>query len=142
MSISTLTAAAAANTTPPSSKVNTFSTMEGNEFMQLLLVELKHQDPLKPMDSSEIMAQITQLNSLQELQAINGGIQMLGENDDLVEAASLIDTMVSYISADGLVKTGLVSAITRSGEQTRLLIGADSVALGDVLSIQAAVQEG
>ncbi len=72
--------------------------------MQLLLVELKHQDPLKPMDSSEIMAQITQLNSLQELQAINGGIQMLGENDDLVEAASLIDTMVSYISADGWSK--------------------------------------
>lgn len=139
MTVTGISAAAAATTT---STANTYADMDSNQFMQLLLTELKYQDPLEPMESNQIMQQITQLNSLQELQSINGGIENLAENDELVEAASLIDTIVSYVSADGLVETGLVSGITRENEQTRLMIGEDAVPLEEVLSIQSAAEEG
>jgi flagellar basal-body rod modification protein FlgD len=139
MTVSAVATTTAANST---ASVNTFSSIESNEFMQLLLVQLKYQDPLEPMDSNEIMGQITQLNSLQELQAINGGIEGLAENNELVEAASLLEKMVSYTTDDGLVKIGFVEGITRSGSETRLLIGEDAVALDNVLSIQPAAEEG
>lgn len=60
------------------------SGMNGNEFMLILLAQLKNQNPLEPMDNSEFMGQMTQLNSLQELQRINGSLEYLitiiGEN--------------------------------------------------------------
>ncbi|MBN1267449.1 MAG: hypothetical protein JXA25_18295 [Anaerolineales bacterium] len=139
MTVSAVTAAS--SSTQSSASVNTFSNMQSNEFMMLLLVELKNQDPLEPMDSNEIMGQITQLNSLQELQAINGGIANLAQNNKLVEAASLLEKMVSYVSGDDLVKIGLVEGITQSGEEISLLIGDDAVALDSILSIQPAAKE-
>jgi len=141
MTVSSIAATTAAYSTETATP-NTFSSLESNEFMQLLLVELKHQDPLEPMDSNEIMGQLTQLNSLQELQAINGGINNLAENDELVEAASLLDKVVSYVTEDGLVAIGIVEGITRAGEETRLMIGSDSVSLQSILSVQTAAQEG
>ena len=52
-------------------------SMEGGEFMMLILAQLRHQDPLKPMDDSQMIAQFTQLNSLEELQKINTNLESL-----------------------------------------------------------------
>jgi flagellar basal-body rod modification protein FlgD len=44
-------------------------------FMKLLLAELQHQDPLEPMDNNQLVGQMAQLNSLQQLTSINSNIE-------------------------------------------------------------------
>lgn len=60
----------------------------GEQFMQLLLAQLRNQNPLEPMENSEFMGQMTQLNSLQELQKMNDSLAYLV---NLVEAQSVAD---------------------------------------------------
>ena len=39
--------------------------LDSSQFMQILLVQLTHQNPLEPIDNAEMMSQFSQLNSLQ-----------------------------------------------------------------------------
>jgi flagellar basal-body rod modification protein FlgD len=41
------------------------------EFLRLLIAQMKNQDPLKPMDNGQFMAELAQFNSLNELQRLN-----------------------------------------------------------------------
>ncbi len=51
--------------------------IDSGAFMKMLLAQLRHQNPLEPMDDKEMIGQMTQLNSLQELQKINSTLQTL-----------------------------------------------------------------
>jgi flagellar basal-body rod modification protein FlgD len=51
--------------------------VDGSEFMQILLAQLRHQNPMEPMDDKELIGQMTQLNSLQELQKISATLDGL-----------------------------------------------------------------
>jgi len=54
-----------------------FSGLDASSFMQILLAQLRHQNPLEPMDDTQLIAQMTQLNSLEELKKISLGIESL-----------------------------------------------------------------
>lgn len=43
-------------------------------FLQLLVAQLQHQDPLSPQDNSEFVAQLAQFSSLEELQNITSSM--------------------------------------------------------------------
>jgi flagellar basal-body rod modification protein FlgD len=51
--------------------------VDGSAFMEVLLAQLRHQNPLEPMDDKELIGQMAQLNSLQELQKINATLVTL-----------------------------------------------------------------
>lgn len=46
-------------------------------FMTLLVAQLKNQDPLAPQDGTEFVAQLTQMNSLDQLVSIRESIDKL-----------------------------------------------------------------
>jgi len=46
--------------------------LNGNDFMTLLIAQLKNQDPTNPMDPTQFVTQLTQFNSLEQLIQING----------------------------------------------------------------------
>jgi len=48
-----------------------------SQFLQLLVAQLKGQNPLDPMDGSEFVAQLAQFSSLEELINIRGSIDNL-----------------------------------------------------------------
>lgn len=74
MSVSSITSTGSSNTAVAGAteKKSAFDT---DTFMQLLLAELKNQDPLEPMNNSEMVAQMAQLNSLQQLTSISSNIE-------------------------------------------------------------------
>ena len=45
-----------------------------NQFLQLLVAQLKGQDPLNPMDGSAFVAQLAQFSSLEELTKIRASM--------------------------------------------------------------------
>lgn len=48
-----------------------------NTFLQLLVAQIKNQDPLNPTDSIQFVGQLVQYSSLEQLLGINQGIQTL-----------------------------------------------------------------
>ncbi len=68
-----------------------------NDFLNLLVSQLKNQDPLNPSDPTEFTAQLAQYSSLEQLQNISAGMAGLSsmkEQFGRMSALSLIDRQV------------------------------------------------
>ena len=51
--------------------------MGKDDFLNLLVTQLKHQDPLNPMDSADFTAQLAQFSSLEQLENANTNLETL-----------------------------------------------------------------
>jgi flagellar basal-body rod modification protein FlgD len=47
------------------------------QFLQLLVAQLKNQDPLSPMDGTQFVSQLAQFSELQQMIGVNQGVQQL-----------------------------------------------------------------
>ncbi len=111
-------------------------------FLQLLAAELSHQDPLSPMNGTEFVAQLTQLNALEQMQEMNTGLRALLNAQRLTQATSLIGYHVQATASDGVEVEGEVSGVQLRGEEIALVIGELTVPLSAVTMINAPVTEG
>lgn len=85
-----------AATTAASTAVNPKGILGKDDFLKLLLLELKYQDPTSPMDSEKILTQTSQLASLESSENTNKALSTL--------ATSLAASMqLSGISAIGKI---------------------------------------
>lgn len=78
--------------TPSTGKTAT-SELGQDAFMTLLLAQLGNQDPLNPMDDTEMVSQLAQFSSLESLEAIEelvGGVATLMADNSLLNATSYI----------------------------------------------------
>jgi len=77
MNVSSITSTNAANSTATNNAASGLSGLDANAFMMILLAQLRNQNPLEPMDDKELIGQMTQLNSLEELKKISAGVEKL-----------------------------------------------------------------
>jgi len=99
MDISTIGGIAASGAAGASARI-----MGKEDFLALLVAQLRHQDPLSPMDNSEFVAQLAQFSSLEQMQNLNTavadqGLLMQALNNSVV--ASLAGRTVA-VSGDRL----------------------------------------
>ena len=113
-----------------------FGGLGGDEFMQLLLIQLQNQNPLEPMNDNELLAQFTQLNSLDQLQKINENLISLARSDDLLNAAGLIGRVIEAKFMDGEPTIGAVDSVSMSEGEVMLWIGDQGVSLSSVVSVR------
>ncbi len=70
-SSSTTSSTSSSSSSSTSSASSTRGTLGKNDFMNLLIEQMKNQDPMNPMDSSQFAAQLAQFSSLEQLQNLN-----------------------------------------------------------------------
>jgi flagellar basal-body rod modification protein FlgD len=83
--------------------------MGKNDFLNLLVTQLQHQDPLNPAESTEFTAQLAQFSSLEQLSNINDNLK----NMELFQTSVTNSQAVSYIGKE----------ITASGNTIQLESG-------------------
>lgn len=72
-----------------------------DQFLQLLVTQLQNQDPMEPMSNTEFVAQLAQFSNVEQLVAVNEGINLLGVQQmsmSNAQAASLIGQEVQIRS--------------------------------------------
>ncbi len=67
-------------------------------FMNLLVTQLKYQDPLDPMKTNEFMNQLAALTSVERLQNIN---DRLADLDTTVQTGNMLDMIGKKVQVDG-----------------------------------------
>ena len=112
-------------------------TMDSEMFLSLLVAQLRAQDPSSPMDTNEMMAQTTQLASMEQLTSLT---KMTEEGFSLQmrsAAASLLGQKVSYVGTDGATVTGVVTAVSFKNAVPTVKVGDVELPLDAVTGIPA-----
>jgi len=112
------------------------NALDSEQFMQILLTQLTHQNPLEPMDNAEMMTQFSQLNSLQELRGIHSSMETMTTVNTTTYLTSLIGKTVKASRADGKIIEGVVEGVETEADNPQVLIGNDRVDLVNVLEIK------
>jgi len=79
------------------SRASTPEELSQQDFLKLMLAQIKHQDPMKPTDNAEFFAQIAQFSTvsgLQELQASFSSLATDLRSSQTLQAAGLVDRQV------------------------------------------------
>ena len=121
----------------PLQSSNPFGFVEGAHFMQLLLAQLRHQNPLEPMQDKDMMGQLAQINSLQELQKINAALESIAAAGQLTDAAGLIGKTVQFLDEKGQAQSGQVTGVSLIAGQVILTLDEWQVPLPAVLSVSS-----
>jgi len=98
-------------------------TMEKDEFLKLLVTQLSHQDPLKPMESHEFASQLAQFSSLEQLQNMNGTMEESIMSDYMM-TQSINNTLATTLIGKTAVANG--NKITFSGEPSNIQFNLNS----------------
>lgn len=93
-----------------------------DDFLKVLLTQLTYQDPLKPLDNQEFIAQMAQFTTLQETNQLNSKIDNLLSIQSAVQTVGLIGRTVQVSTANGGVVVGQVTTVNFPGGVPELTI--------------------
>jgi flagellar basal-body rod modification protein FlgD len=111
--------------------------MDQEVFLALLVAQLRNQDPTSPMDTTEMMAQSTQLASMEQLTAVADTTRESFALQMRVAASALLGQQVSFMDADGVVHTGVVDGVDFSAAVPVVTVGEWRVPLDAVSTVRS-----
>jgi flagellar basal-body rod modification protein FlgD len=79
------------------------------DFLKLLMAQLQNQDPMKPMDDTQMIAQMAQFSALEAMQQLNSTMQSSNNVQTIAQAGALIG---KYIQADNTDGSSIAGAVT------------------------------
>lgn len=111
-------------------------TLDKDDFLKLLLVQMQNQDPLEPMDNTESIAQMAEFSSLEQMTNINQSMETLltaYNNSSKSNALSMIgrqaEGFITSQKANGdseqTVVTGVVRGVDYTTETATVVIETD-----------------
>ncbi len=132
---STAVSAIQGQTGAPSPDSNVYGKLDVETFTKLLVVELQNQDPLSPMDSAQMVQQISQIRSIQASTELSTTLHavLLGQN--VATASSLIGRRISGLADDAKPITGQVDKVSIADGVAKLHVGGSTVDLKNVSEI-------
>ncbi len=112
--------------------------LDKDAFLKLLVAQMRYQDPTAPMDTSALMAQTSQLTTVEKLTEMAATSRLAYDMQQRIGAASLVGRQVAWTDFDGTTKGGTVSAVQLDGATPVLRVGDTDVALDKVTAVVAA----
>jgi flagellar basal-body rod modification protein FlgD len=120
-----------------SSSSDAFQNLNLDSFIKLLVAQLQNQDPMQPVSNTEILQQVSQIQSIQSTGKLTSTLQsvLLGQN--VSTGSSLLGRTVTGLR-DGdhpQTVTGTVDKVTIADGVAKLQVGNDTVSLNNVSAI-------
>ena len=106
-----------------------------DQFLQLLVTQLKNQDPNNPTDQTQMLAQLAQFSSLSEMQTLNQTMSSSAQFGQLSQSAALIGKTVTAGTSASPV-SGVVASVSMQNGKPFLSIGGQAVDASTVTNIQ------
>jgi flagellar basal-body rod modification protein FlgD len=109
--------------------------MNSQMFLQLLVTQLKTQDPSSPMDSNSLITQTSQLASMQALATLSATQTSNYSLQQRESASQLIGLTASYLDGTGSTRSGEVTGASFGATTPTVTIGGVSVALSSLTAV-------
>jgi len=125
-------------------QVPTSALVGQDDFLRILLTQLRFQDPLKPVDNQEFVAQLAQFSALEINRQQNEKVETLLTINAANQAVALVGKSVEVRTVQGssVSTVGTVTAVSFATGEPRLTVAAVSgttltdVRLSDVVLVR------
>lgn len=117
------------------------ASISQEDFLKVLLAQLQFQDPMKPMDNNQFIAQFAQMTSLEQTQEVNKKLDTvltmqssemaLGLLGHTVEATTNTGSQVGQVSSVAYTQSG--PSLTLKTSQGQIVTG---ITLGQISTVQ------
>ena len=105
-----------------------------DDFLKLLITQLSHQDPTKPLEDREFVAQMAQFSALEQMTNMNGELSKVLGLLARSQAVALLGKTVEIAQGEASI-TGRVEAISGS-QYPQVLVDGRYYDVSEVLSVK------
>lgn len=111
------------------------SQLGRQDFLQLLVMQLKNQDPLNPIDDREFIAQMAQLSSLEATNQLSSQMGQMAAAQQQLGALALVGRDVEYSDGSGGTARGKVVGMKLGAAEPVLKIDDREVPLDQIQTV-------
>ena len=112
-------------------------TLGQDEFLQLLVTQMRNQDPMKPVSDTEFIAQMAQFSNLEQTKAMSSDIAELRQSNAFTQATALMGKQVRLLSDEDTFTKGIVTDLTVKDGEVSLIVNGKPYELGQVVSVNS-----
>jgi flagellar basal-body rod modification protein FlgD len=105
--------------------------------MQMLIAELKNQDPTQPMSSQDLLGQLATMSQLQSTTDLDTALQANTTNQQLSIGASFIGKAIAGTDTSGKAVSGVVTQAFLSSGTAYVAVGNSQVPLANITNVAA-----
>ncbi len=111
--------------------------LKQGDFLNLLVAQLRYQNPLEPQDQSNFLTQLAQLQMVEQLGSLSEQMKQTQKSIQLMESSSLIGKTIQGQAADGitLVNDKVDSVFIDGKSQIWLLVGNQPVSIDSIFYV-------
>lgn len=121
------------------------SALGKDQFLQLLITQLRHQDPINPVEDKEFIAQLAQFSSLEQMQNLNTnlGDMMLAQQKltALGQATQMIGKEVELFTNEGESLFGKVSGVQFKNGWPEIMVDGKLYDFTEIVAIREGVAD-
>ena len=117
------------------SQTTSKTAVDYQSFLKLLVAEMKNQDPTKPMESTQYVAQLATFSQVEQSVQTNTKLDQIMQSSALSQADALIGRSIT--SADGKTTGTVASVRLASSGLIAVLLNGTEVAVGPGVSVKA-----
>ena len=104
-------------------------------FLNLLIAQIRYQNPLDPIKNDNFIAQLAQFSSLEAIHEIRIAIESQSRTQQLASAAGLVGREIEILGPDGKSLFGIVEAAEQLDGEVFLRVGQTLVGMDEVISV-------
>ncbi len=112
-----------------------------NEFLELLVTQMRNQDPMQPVSDTEFIAQMAQFSSLEQTKTMSADITKLRQGNDFLQATNLLGKEVRLSLGDMAFTKGIVTDLNVKDGEARIIVGDKTYTLDQVNSVSSEAPE-
>lgn len=120
------------SSTSATSEVPSAAQLSQEDFMRILLAQLQFQDPLKPMDNQEFVAQLAQFSALEINRQQSEKVDQLLSMQSVTQSVGIIGKKIEMQTTSGGSLAGTVTAVSFRTGEPRLTVNVNGSSITDV----------
>lgn len=131
-----------AASTATAKKSSSLGMVDKNDFLKILISQIKYQDPLEPMKPDQFLSQLSQLTQVEQLQNITSALEAMQKSAEKGSMSQWVTAIGKKMNVEGNVMSpGDEVYLTPQGDYDEVILAVRDVQDGNTKEIRIAKGE-